>query len=107
VTEPSRRCGCLTPRGRLVLVGGEGGGRIIGAGMTRSLRAVALSPLIQHSLRMVLGTTKADDLQTLTDLADSGKIIPVIDRSYPLPEVAHAIRYLRSGRPRGKLVITT
>jgi NADPH:quinone reductase-like Zn-dependent oxidoreductase len=99
---------CLTPRGRLVLGGGgEGGGRIIGAGMTRSLRAVALSPLIQHSLRMVLGTTKADDLQTLTDLADSGKIIPVIDRSYPLPEVAHAIRYLRSGRPRGKLVITT
>ena len=97
---------CLTPRGRLVLVGGEGGGRIIGAAMVRSLRAVALSRFVKQSLRMVVGTTKAIDLQTLTDLADGGKIIPVIDRSYPLPEVADAIRYLHSGRTRGKLVIT-
>jgi NADPH:quinone reductase-like Zn-dependent oxidoreductase len=97
---------CLTPSGRLVLVGGEGGGRMIGAAMVRSLKAVALSPFVKQSLRMVLGTTTADDLQTLTDLADSGKIIPVIDRSYPLPEAANAIRHLDSGGTRGKLVIT-
>ena len=97
---------CLTPRGRLVLVGGEGGGRIIGAAMIRSVRAVALSPFVKQRLRMVLGTTKADDLRMLTDLADSGKIIPVIDRSYPLPEAADAIRHLHTGRAEGKLLIT-
>ena len=97
---------CLAPHGRLVLVGGEGGGRIIGAAMTRSLRAVAWSPFIKQSLRMVMGTTKADDLQTLTDLIESGKIRPVIDRVYPLSEAATAIRRLHNGRARGKLVIT-
>ena len=49
---------CLAPHGRLVLVGGEGGGRIIGAAMTRSIRAVAWSPFIKQSLRMVLGTPR-------------------------------------------------
>ena len=88
-TGPSRQLRrCLTPHGTLVLVGGEGGGRIIGAAMARSLRAVAWSPFIKQSLRMVLGTTTADDLQTLTDLVDSGKIRPVIDRVYPLSEAA-------------------
>ncbi|HEY5783737.1 MAG TPA: NAD(P)-dependent alcohol dehydrogenase [Microlunatus sp.] len=97
---------CLTPRGRLVLVGGEGGGRVIGGAMARSLRAVAWSPFIKQSLRMVLGATKTDDLQTITELADRGKIRPVIDRVYPLSEAANAIRRLHNGRARGKLVIT-
>ena len=97
---------CLTPRGRLVLVGGEGGGRVIGAAMARSLRALAWSPFIPQSLRMVLGTTTADDLQALTKLVDAGKISPVLDRSYPLSEAADAIRHLHSGRTKGKLVIT-
>ena len=55
---------------------------------------------------MVLGTTKTDDLHTLTELADRGKIRPVIDRVYPLSEAANAIRRLHNGRARGKLVIT-
>jgi len=97
---------CLTPRGKLVLVGGEGGGRVIGAALARSMRAVAWSPFIKQSLRMVLGATKADDLQTLAELAGSGKVRPVIDRVYPLSEAANAIRRLHNGRARGKLVIT-
>ena len=67
---------CLTPRGTLVLVGGEGGGRLIGGAMGRSLRALALSPFIPQNLKMVLGTTKSDDLDTLTDLIDNGAITP-------------------------------
>ena len=97
---------CLTPGGRLVLVGGEGGGRVIGGAMVRSLRAVALSPFIKQSLRMVLGATNTDDLETLTELADRGKLRPVIDRVYPLSEAANAIRRLHNGRARGKLVVT-
>jgi NADPH:quinone reductase-like Zn-dependent oxidoreductase len=97
---------CLTPRGTLVLVGGEGGGRLIGGAMGRSLRALMLSPFVKQSRRMVVATAKADDLQTLTELIDSGKLNPVIDRSYPLDAAADAIRHLHSGETRGKLVIT-
>ena len=53
------------------------------------------------------GTPTPTTCRLSPTLADSGKIFPVIDRSYPTPEAAHAIRYLRCGRPRGKLVITT
>ena len=96
---------CLTVRGTLVLVGGEGGGRLVGGAMVRSLRAVALSPFVKQSLRMVLGTTTSKDLQALTALIDNGKISPIIDGTYPLSETADAIRHLHTGRPRGKLVI--
>jgi NADPH:quinone reductase-like Zn-dependent oxidoreductase len=43
--------------------------------------------------------------QPVKELIDAGKITPVIDRMYPLSEVPNAIRYLREGRARGKLVI--
>ena len=98
---------CLTPHGDSVLVGGEGGGRLIGGAMARSLRAVALSPFVKQSLRMVLGTTTSKDLQALTDLVDSGKIIPVDRPSLSrCSEAADAIRHLHTGRAQGKLVIT-
>ncbi|GAA2111895.1 NAD(P)-dependent alcohol dehydrogenase [Microlunatus panaciterrae] len=97
---------CLTPRGTLVLVGGEGGGRLVGGALLRSLRAVALSPFVRQRLRMVVSATKAEDLQTLNDLIEDGKITPVVDRTYPLSEAADAIRRLHSGEARGKIVIT-
>jgi NADPH:quinone reductase-like Zn-dependent oxidoreductase len=42
----------------------------------------------------------------LAGLLEAGKVVPVIDRSYPLGEVAEAIRYLVKGQARGKVVIT-
>ena len=96
----------LTPKGTLVLVGGEGGGRWIGGAMGRSLRALVLSPFVSHNLRMVVATAKAADLQILTDLIEADKVTPVIDRTYPLSEVPDAIRYLHAGHARGKVVIT-
>ena len=96
----------LTPKGTLVLVGGEGGGRWIGGAMGRSLRALVLSPFVSHNLRMVVATTKAADLQILTELIEANKVTPVIDRTYPLSEVPDAIRYLHAGHARGKVVIT-
>ena len=96
----------LTPKGTLVLVGGEGGGRLIGGAMGRSLRALALSPFVSHNLRMVLAATKAADLQFLTELIEAGKVTPVIDRTYPLEQGPDAIRHLHAGHARGKLVIT-
>ena len=96
----------LTPKGTLVLVGGEGGGRLVGGAMGRSLRALALSPFVGHNLRMVVAATKAADLQILTELIEAGKVTPVIDRTYPLSKVPDAIEYLSSGQARGKIVIT-
>ena len=49
---------------------------------------------------------KKEDLLFLKELLEAGKIVPVIDRSYPLSETAEAIRYLETGRARGKVIIT-
>jgi NADPH:quinone reductase-like Zn-dependent oxidoreductase len=74
--------------------------------MGRSVRALALSPLVSHNLRMVVATTKAADLQILTELIEADRVAPVINRSYPLSQVPDAIRYLSTGHARGKVVIT-
>jgi NADPH:quinone reductase-like Zn-dependent oxidoreductase len=47
-----------------------------------------------------------EDVAALVELIEAGKIAPVIDRRYPLGEVADALRYLKEGRARGKIVIT-
>ena len=49
---------------------------------------------------------KSEDLQFLRELIEAGSVTPVIDRTYPLSEAAEAIRYLETGRARGKIVIS-
>jgi NADPH:quinone reductase-like Zn-dependent oxidoreductase len=95
----------LSRRGTLVLVGGEGGGRVLG-GFDRQVRAVALSPFVPQRLRMLISTEGADDLRALTDLIETGKVMPVIDRTYPLEQAAEAVRYLAEGHAAGKVVVT-
>ncbi|MGQ4385676.1 NAD(P)-dependent alcohol dehydrogenase [Streptomyces sp. SAS_270] len=95
----------LTPRGTLVIVGGEGGTGFFG-GMSRDIRAVLLSPFIGQNLRNLVSVARREDLQTLKDLAEQGLITPAIDRTYPLSEAPAAIRHLKKGHPRGKLVVT-
>ena len=46
------------------------------------------------------------DLAFIKELLEAGKVVPVIDRCYPLSETAEAIRYLEAGHARGKVVIT-
>ena len=46
------------------------------------------------------------DLVFVKELLEAGKVVPVIDRRYPLSETAEAIRYLEEGHARGKVVIT-
>ncbi len=95
----------LTPRGTLVLVGGEGGAGLLG-GFDRQLRATVVSPFVGHRLRPMLSTENAEDLQVLAELIDSGTVTPVIDRVYPLADAADAIRYVAEGHARGKVVVT-
>ncbi len=55
---------------------------------------------------MGIATTNKKDLTIIKELLEAGKIVPVIDRRYPLSETAEAIRYLVEGHPKGKVVIT-
>jgi NADPH:quinone reductase-like Zn-dependent oxidoreductase len=95
----------LTARGRLVIVGGENGGRWLG-GTDRQLRALLLSPLVSQKLGTFIASENAEDLEVLRDLIESGKVAPVIDRTYPLSETPAAIRHVMAGRARGKVVIS-
>jgi NADPH:quinone reductase-like Zn-dependent oxidoreductase len=95
----------LAPRGTLVIVGGEGGGRVTG-GFGRSLRAVLLSPFTGQKLTGLVSIVRQGDLHTLAGLLEDGRISPVIDTVYPLAEAATAMRRLTDGSTRGKLVVT-
>jgi NADPH:quinone reductase-like Zn-dependent oxidoreductase len=101
----SRLRRALTPGGTLVIVGGEGGGRWLG-GFDRQLRALAVSRFIGQKLRMLGSKPRPDDLQTLRELADAGKLTTVVDRTFPLDQVPEAIRYMDHGHGAGKIVIT-
>jgi NADPH:quinone reductase-like Zn-dependent oxidoreductase len=94
----------LTPTGTLVIVGGEDGGRWLGLG--RQLMAVLLSPFAKQNLRMFVASEKAADLVVLTELIEAGKVVPTVDRIFPLAEAAAAVAYLRDGRVRGKVAVT-
>jgi NADPH:quinone reductase-like Zn-dependent oxidoreductase len=94
----------LTPRGTLVIVGGETDGRWIG-GNDRQVRAMLLSPLVSQKLGTFVSSENSKDLMALRDLVESGQMAPVIDRTFPLSEVPAAIRYVVDGHARGKVVI--
>lgn len=94
----------LAPKGTLVIVGGEDGGRWTG-GFGRSFRAVALSPFVGQRLTMIASKEHHDGLEELTRYIEGGKVGPVIDRTYPLTEVPEAMRHLEAGRARGKISI--
>jgi NADPH:quinone reductase-like Zn-dependent oxidoreductase len=93
----------LTRTGTLVIVGGENGGAI--TGMSRQLRAVAISPFLHQRLTMHTTKERASDLVPLTELIESGRLVPSLDRTFPLELVPEAMRQLASGTVRGKVAI--
>jgi NADPH:quinone reductase-like Zn-dependent oxidoreductase len=101
----SRLRRALTSQGTLVIVGGEGGGRWLG-GTDRQLRALMLSRFVGQKLGTFVSKENHEDMIVLKELIESGKVTPVIDRTYPLSEVPEAIRYLEEGHAQGKVVIT-
>ena len=96
----------LTPKGRFVLIGGGGpeAGRWIGP-MATPVEAAMISPFIDQKVGMMLADLKKDDLVTLGEMVQAGKLTPVIDRRYKLSETAEALRYLEKGHARGKVII--
>ena len=95
----------LTPHGRLVIVGGEGGDRLTG-GTHRQLRALLLSPFVRHTLTTFVSGERREDLTALAELIEAGLLVPVLDRTWSLGDAADAIDYLEAGRARGKVALT-
>ncbi|GLX09331.1 NAD(P)-dependent alcohol dehydrogenase [Microbispora sp. NBRC 16548] len=101
----------LTPRGTLVIVGGGHTAYRFTGGMGRTFRAPLLSMFTGsifrgQRLRPVMSRERAEHLEELTRLVESGALAPAIDRAYPLSEAPDAIRRLMEGHPAGKVVVT-
>jgi len=94
----------LAPRGTLVIVGGEGGGRWFG-GINRQLGAQLRSMFVGQRLGTFIAKQNGEDLFVLKELIEAGKLTPVFGTTYPLQEVPEAIRQLTEGHARGKVVI--
>jgi NADPH:quinone reductase-like Zn-dependent oxidoreductase len=99
----SRRA--LAPRATLVGVGGPDNGNWVGP-LSGPVKMLLTSPLVSQKLAPMLAQLSRDDLGVLRKFLEEGKVIPVIDRTYPLSEVPAAIRYLEERHARGKVVIT-
>ena len=93
----------LRPGGTYVMVGGP---------TSRILAALVLGPAISLAGGRKMGLMlwwkpfRKDDVAVLVELIEAGAVAPVIDRRYPLDKVADALRYLKGGRARGKIIIT-
>jgi NADPH:quinone reductase-like Zn-dependent oxidoreductase len=91
----------LTPKGIYVMAGGS---------KAQIFQAMLMGSLMSERGGRKMGGVSAKrsqkDLIILTKLLEAGKVVPVIDRRYPLSEAAEALRYLGAGHARGKVVIT-
>jgi NADPH:quinone reductase-like Zn-dependent oxidoreductase len=91
----------LRSKGKYVLTGGS---------MAQMYQAMLLGPLISMTGSKKMGNLLAKpnqkDLVFVKELLEAGKIVPVIERRYPLSEVPEAIQYVEAGHARGKIVIT-
>jgi NADPH:quinone reductase-like Zn-dependent oxidoreductase len=98
----------LTPNGIYVLIGGGGANEqgFLG-GLAKALDAAVYSKFVKQKMGMMMADPSTKDLTLLAEMVQSGKIKPVIDRTYKsLSELPDAIRYLEEGHARGKVVIT-
>ena len=81
-----------------------------GGSGAQMVQAILLGPVLSLTGRQKLGNLLArpstTDLAWVKALLEAGKVVPVIDRCYPLSEAADAIRYLEEGHARGKVVIS-
>ena len=99
--------GVLTPKGKYVLIGGGGAGDqgFLG-GLGKALWAMVFSKFVNQQMGMMMADANHNDLTVLAEMMQSGKLKPVIDRTYKLDQVSDAIRYVEQGHARGKVVIT-
>lgn len=97
----------LTPQGKYVMIGGGGPNDNPWVGpFGRVIHALLLKPFIKQEVGMMMADSNATDLTFLAGLMETGKVRPVIDRTYKLSELPTAINYLEEGHARGKVVLS-
>jgi NADPH:quinone reductase-like Zn-dependent oxidoreductase len=94
----------LNPRGRYVGVGGPVGS--VPGMLAGQVTQLVVSRLVSQKFVSFMAKMNQDDLEIMRELLQAGKVTPVIDRRYKLSEVPEAVRYLKEGHARGKVVIT-
>jgi NADPH:quinone reductase-like Zn-dependent oxidoreductase len=94
----------VTRKGTFVIAGG-GGGRWLGP-VPQLLKGMLLSPFVSQRIVTFVCKPNREDLEFLKELIETDKVMPVIDRTYPLAEAPEAIRYLEEGHAQGKVVVT-
>jgi NADPH:quinone reductase-like Zn-dependent oxidoreductase len=93
----------LKPGGRYVLVGG-GSGRWLDP-FPRIIGMKLQSPFVKPDMRFFIARLDHDDLALLADWVVAGKIRPIIDRTYPMSQIAAAVGYVDQGHARAKVVV--
>ncbi|MGH9504760.1 MAG: NAD(P)-dependent alcohol dehydrogenase [Terriglobales bacterium] len=93
----------LAPRGRCVMAGAP---KQLSAVLARVLKAHAWSPFVGQKFTFFIAKMNKDDLTVLCELVKAGKMMPAIDKRYPLSETADAIAYVEEGHARAKVVIS-
>jgi NADPH:quinone reductase-like Zn-dependent oxidoreductase len=97
----------LNPGGKYVLIGGGGPNDNPWIGpFGRVIKTMVVSPFVSQKMGMMMANLNHNDLTVLGEMMQSGKVKPVIDRTYKLSELAAAIRYLEEGHARGKVVVS-
>jgi NADPH:quinone reductase-like Zn-dependent oxidoreductase len=95
----------LAATGVVVFVGGGGvDDRWVGF-LQRPLQGALLAPFVDQRFSLLFARLPATDLRELAALMAAGRLRSVIDRRYPLADAAAAIRYLETGRARGKVLV--
>ena len=94
----------LAPRGTVVFVGGEDSGEVIGMG--RQLRGVLLGAFLRQRFALLPTKERGSDYERLAELVEAGRLVPALDRTYPLAETPLALRQLEEGLVRGKVAVT-
>jgi NADPH:quinone reductase-like Zn-dependent oxidoreductase len=97
----------LNSQGKLVMIGGGGpeDQGFIGP-LINPLKMVVLKRFVTQEVGAMLAQMNQKDLTILADLIQTGKVTPVIDKTYPFNQLPEAMRYLETGRARGKVVVT-
>jgi NADPH:quinone reductase-like Zn-dependent oxidoreductase len=96
----------LKPEGKLILIGGGGPDANPWYGALKApIKALFVSWFVDQDIGMFVSHHSSEDLATLAELMEEGKVLPVIDRTYPLADTVAAMSYLETGRARGKVVV--
>jgi NADPH:quinone reductase-like Zn-dependent oxidoreductase len=101
----NRLRGALTPKGILVLNGGGSPGHVFGP-VAGILKAVVANAFVSQRLRPLPSRQNREELLAVTGLIQDGKLMPVVDRTYPLADTVEGLRHVEQGHARGKAVVT-